>query len=457
MMQKTVLFFLLLLFITSAVAAIPVSDAAHLLRRTGFDVRPENVQKLASLNRRDAVESIVNNAQIGLQVLPPAWALDNKLVPKYPITAPKAIKKMANREMVDQQREWLYELQDWLVEQVLVSDNPLAERMTLFWQNHFVSAWKKVRNSQLMFDQYMTLRRNALGSFADMLYAMVRDPAMLIYLDNGLNRKGSPNENLAREILELFSLGEGHYSERDIKEAARALSGWTVNRKAEFAINRRHHDEGVKSILGATGRFDAEDLVDIILNQEVTAKYIVSKLWQEFVSPEPDMGQVDRLANIFRDSGYQIRPLLRAMFSLPAFWAEENRGSLIKSPMQLVIGTARLLELPVTEPRQLVRAVNSMGQNLFQPPNVKGWPGGTNWINSNSLLARTVFINRVTRGQEMSASKKSLSLVQFAPGISVENLKAILLCCQPATDVFNSGRREVRIRSLLSDPVYQLY
>ncbi len=467
-MRLKLLITLLLTMVAYPVFALSTSDAAHLLIRTGFGATPEAVADLRELERADAVQRLIESAKTGLQVSPPEWALQEKLVPNYPLTAPREVKRKENRAVVDQHREWLFELQSWLATQALHSEHPLTERMTFFWQNHFVSAWNKVRQSQLMFDQYMLLRTNALGRFSDMLHGIVRDPAMLIYLDNRQNKKGSPNENLAREILELFSLGEGNYTESDIKEAARALSGWTVNRKADFQIRTKHHDAGVKTIFCESGRFDADDLVQIILKQDATAKYVVTKLWKEFVSPSPEQKEVDRLATLFRDSGYQIKPLLVDMFTMSAFWAEENRGTLIKSPLQIVLGTLKTLDIPVASEQLIVRATNSMGQSLFKPPNVKGWPGGQHWIDSTSLLARTVFIGRVIRAQEMTKptmnqmskkkhAKGNSPRLHFNPELSIEELQQILLCCEPTMKTPTTGNRRMKVRSMLFDPVYQLY
>ncbi len=448
----------------SSLWAMSHEDARHLLSRSGFDEPPDTVVTLARLSRQAGVDLIVRSADTAWQVEPPGWTSQDKRIFKPSTGMSRVQRREAKRKHIDHHREWLYELQDWLLEQAVKSSSPLAERMTYFWQNHFTSSWLKVRQTQLMFDQLTLLRTNALGSYAEMLKGIVRDPAMLVYLDNQQNKKHKPNENLARELLELFSLGEGNYSEKDIKEAARALSGWSVDKDAAFVIKKKQHDDGEKTFLGETGHFDGDDIVDTILRQDSTAEFIVTKLWREFISPASDKDEVSRLAKLFRDSGYQIKPLLTALFTTDQFWAEENRGSLIKSPLQFVVGTIRSLEIPVENYRPLAKASRAMGQRLFNPPNVKGWPGGIDWIHSSTLISRKNFLARALRGQDMknaamlmqaANNRQNSPLENFAEGIPIKAIEKMLLCCAPAA-VEHRGSREQQIRDLLFDPVYQL-
>jgi uncharacterized protein (DUF1800 family) len=225
---------------------------------------------------------------------------------------------------------------------MLATRSPLTERMTLFWHNHFVSSQQKVRYTRLMYEQNVLLRRHAVGNFGELLHAVSKDPAMVIYLDSASNRKGKPNENFAREVMELFTLGEGNYSEQDIKEAARAFTGWSVDPDSgEFMFRRPAHDDGVKTVLGRSGNFDGDAVLDILLAQPQTAEFIVSKLWREFVSPAPDAMEVKRIARMFRDNRYNIKVALRALLTADAFYAPQNRAVLIKSPVELIVGTLR--------------------------------------------------------------------------------------------------------------------
>ena len=244
----------------------------------------------------------------------------------------------------------------------------------------------------------LSLRAQALGNFASLLHAVAKDPAMVIYLDNAQNRKGAANENFAREVMELFTLGQGHYTEQDIKEAARAFTGWGVDRDTgTFAFRPRLHDDGEKTVFGKTARFDGDAILDLVLERRETAEFIIAKLWKEFVSPEPDRRSVERIAQAFRASKYDLKVALRGLLETNAFWASDNRGTLVKSPVEIVVGALRQLDIAPDDTLPLAFAVAGMGQNLFAPPNVRGWPGGEVWINSNTLLARKQFLDRIAR------------------------------------------------------------
>jgi len=290
------------------------------------------------------------------------------------------------------------------VREMLDTPSPLTERMTLFWHNHFVSSQQKVKLAELMYRQNVTLRANALGNFGSLLHAMARDPAMVVYLDSARNRKGTPNENFAREVMELFTLGEGNYGEQDIKETARAFTGWSLDRATgEFRFRPFIHDYGVKTVLGRSGDLDGDQVLDILLAQPQTAEFITRKLWREFVSPDPDPAEVARIAKRFRESRYDIKVALQGLLTSDAFYAHENRGALIKSPIDLVVGTLRQFDLKPAEPIPFAFAAATMGQNLFSPPNVRGWPGQEEWINSTTLLARKTFLDRVFRSADATS------------------------------------------------------
>ena len=298
--------------------------------------------------------------------------------------------------MQQQIREGL-ELRGWWMREMLATTSPLTERMTLFWHNHFVSAQPKVRIARLMYRQNATLRAHALGNFGVFLHAIAKDPAMVVYLDSVQNRRGAPNENFAREVMELFTLGEGHYSEQDVKEAARAFTGWSLERETGVFIFRRGlHDDGIKTVLGRSGNFDGDAVLNLLLARPETAEFITAKLWREFVSPDPDPAEVARIARRFRESNYEIKAALSELLGSDAFYASANRGVLVKSPVELVVGTLRQLDLEPESALPFALAAAGMGQNLMSPPNVKGWPGGEAWINTTTLLARKQFLDRVT-------------------------------------------------------------
>jgi uncharacterized protein (DUF1800 family) len=319
---------------------------------------------------------------------------------RYPQGGEKASAEERKAFQQEQLRKGL-ELRGWWVEEMLVTPSPLTERMTLFWHNHFVSGQQKVRLAELMYRQNVTLRANALGNFSTLLYAMARDPAMVIYLDSAQNRKGTPNENFARELMELFTLGEGHYTEQDVKEAARAFTGWSIDRvSGNFTFRPFIHDYGVKTVLGKTGNFDGDQVLDILISRPETAEFVTRKLWREFVSPDPQEREVKRIAARFREAHYDIRSALYAILTSDAFYSAENRGVLVKSPVDLVVGTMHQFDMRTGAPVPFAFAAAGMGQNLFLPPNVKGWPGGEAWINASTLLARKQFLDRLFRADD---------------------------------------------------------
>ena len=383
-------------------AKLSYDDARHLLNRTGFGASDIEVRHFVGKTRAEAALELLANTRTVAMTSPPAWT-DEANALRYPRggKATDAERKAFQQEQI---REGL-ELRAWWVGEMLVTPTPLTERMTLFWHNHFVSSQQKVKLSELMYRQNMTLRANALGNFGDLLHAMARDPAMVIYLDSAQNRKGTPNENFARELMELFTLGEGQYSERDIKESARAFTGWSLDRDSgEFMFRRGIHDYGMKTVLGRTGNLDGDQVLDLLLAQPATAEFITAKLWREFISPDPDPAEVRRIAKRFRDTRYDIKAAVYGLITSDAFYSPENRGVLVKSPVDLVVGTLKQFELHPAETLPFAVAAAGMGQNLFSPPNVKGWPGQETWINTTTLLARKQFLERLFRADDPAAT-----------------------------------------------------
>jgi uncharacterized protein (DUF1800 family) len=473
-------------------AALGADDARHLLARTGFGADPAEVAAFAKLTREQAADRVLAGAGRAPVTPPPAWTAEPFHPRGYRGLTPEE-RKLALREM----NQKAFELQGWWLAEMLATPSPFTERMTLFWHNHFVSSQRKVRSPQLMYGQNALLRRHALGNFGEMLHAVARDPAMVIYLDNNSNRKGKPNENFAREVMELFTLGEGHYGERDIKEAARAFTGWGVEAATgEFVFRENAHDDGEKTVLGRTGNFGGEAVLDILLAQPQTAEFIAAKLWQELVSPQPDQAQVKRVAALFRDSRYDIRVAVRALLVSDAFYAEHNRAALIKSPVDLVVGTLRQFQFRTGDPLPFVLATNQLGQVLFAPPNVKGWPGGETWINSTTLLRRKAFLEQLFRVEQlrpmMTAATggdgaamgmgmeapgglraidegrqrymRALAQIQFdssrwlaqVGGREADGMQRAVLAAAPVGGAPQGAQGMDLIRSLTQDPVYQL-
>lgn len=429
----------------SAFALAP-EEARHLLVRTGFEASAAS--DYAALDHETAVRRLLDGVRHEALTPPPSWVND-------PLPDPREIRRMSETErkaLHQRVRQQAIELKGWWYQEMLATDSPLTERLTLFWHSHFTSGLKKVKSPTLLYRQNVLLRRHAAGNFRELLHAVARDPAMVLYLDSQANRKEKPNENFARELLELFTLGEGHYTERDIKEAARAFTGWTIERgSGAFRFNPRQHDDGIKIFLGKSGYLNGDDILDILLEQPRTAEHITEKFWREFVSDTPDPKEVRRLAQVFRSNGYELRPLLEELLTSQAFRDRKNRGTLVKSPAELIVGTLRFFSLPVPESRLLASAGHQLGQDLFEPPNVKGWPGGQAWITSSTLLARQQFLERIMRVAEIPGTEQGMVLRTGSLALPA------LLLPLPATNAETPATGALaRARQLVLDPVYQL-
>lgn len=393
----------------SATSAMGFDDARHLLARTSFGVTPAEIRAVESIEYSVAVDGLLDNPRREAITPAPAWIGLGPAELRRRQQAAEAERKQADvvRPVQEQGRE----LKNWWVEEMIATDQPLVERMTLFWHGHFTSSLMKVRYPGSLFRQNALFRREALGNYATLLRSVARDPAMLIYLDGMRSVARQPNENFARELLELFTLGEGRYGEADVQAAARAFTGWSVDRETgQFMERAGQHDDGEKAFLGKTGRFGGDDILTILLAHPRTAETVVEKLWREFVSLKADPGEVRRLAALFRDGGYEIRPLMRALLLSPAFRDPANRGALIKSPVDLIVGTVHVLGLPVPEKTGLVRMLQGLGQTPFDPPNVKGWAGGESWISTYTLLLRQQFLRRMVEATTVASMEGGMQM-----------------------------------------------
>jgi uncharacterized protein (DUF1800 family) len=323
-------------------------------------------------------------------------------------------------------------LRGWWLYAMLNSGHPLREKLTLFWHNHFATSIAKVRSTTAMYAQNQALRRHALGNFRPMLADMSRDPAMLVWLDSNRNVKGQANENYAREVMELFTLGTGHYTETDIREAARAFTGWHADGD-KFAFSPRFHDDGPKAYLGQTGNWDGTDIQRIILSQPAAARFLVRKLYSYFIAetPAPPDALLEPLAERFRQSDYDIADLIGTMLRAHHFFSEYAYRRRVKSPVEYAVGVIRTMR-PAASPKELVQPLEAMGQSLFAPPNVKGWPGGKTWLNSATVLARQNFAQAMTAlpGQSGPATVPNTGLP--ANGTLTISTTAVDVAEQPA-------------------------
>lgn len=298
------------------------------------------------------------------------------------------------------------ELPAWWLYAMVHTPRPVLEKLTLFWHGHFATSGAKVTDPRLMLRQNETLRRHALGKFGPLLAEMARDPAMLVWLDSTTNRKSHPNENFAREVMELFSLGLGNYTEQDIKEAARAFTGWEL-RLGEFRINRYQHDEGEKAILGRSGKFDGEDCLKILLDQPAAGEFLVGKLYRWLVSeaepPPPKL--IEPVAHEFQRRDYDLVWLIRKIVGSNLFFSSHALGQRIKSPVELSVGLIRSLE-GTANYYALAADLERLGQSLFFPPTVKGWDGGAEWISASSLVGRANWVWALVGGGEARYANK---------------------------------------------------
>jgi Uncharacterized protein conserved in bacteria len=400
------------------------AEARHLLWRAGFGGTQQQIQLLVEWGPAKAVDHIVDYDRVPGDT-PDLAAFDSGLIrPATPEerqalamarrtgdqeTISRLQQERQQREMRD--RAQMGEIQKWWLKRMIETARPLEEKLTLFWHGHFATSYRGVEDSFHMYMQNLLLRKHAAGNFGELLHAIIRDPAMIRYLNNNESRKGRPNENLARELMELFSLGVGNYTEKDIKEGARALTGYTFQ-DDEFVFQRQNHDNGGKTILGVRGNLDGDGFVRAILAHRACAAFISRKLYHYFVADLPAIERADdsdlptwqravlrEMASILRASRYELRPLLKRLFLSEHFYSRRFFNEQIKSPVQLVVGAVRSLNTPVRDLSILNDALDLMGQRLFLPPSVKGWDGGRAWINTSTMFVRQNIMTYLLTGR----------------------------------------------------------
>src|SRR6266511_2868707 len=308
------------------------------------------------------------------------------------------------REERQTQQQHLLELRGWWLERMVKGPRPLQEKLTLFWHGHFATSTQKVREAYFMWLQNELFRRLAAGNWLELLIEVGKDPAMLIYLDQAQSRKQHANENFAREVMELFALGEGHYTEKDITEAARALTGWSLNRvQQKFEYRSAIHDTGSKTVLGRSGNLTGNDVLEQVVAQPEAARFICAKLWSYFAAENPPEELVSALADRFHQGKSHFRPLLETMFRSEEFYAPEVIRTQVKSPTQWLVSSVRMLERNLPPPMMTSNCLRQLGQDLLAPPNVKGWDGGVAWITTNNLLNRYNFASVLVLGRNALA------------------------------------------------------
>jgi len=379
------------------------ATATHLLNRAGFGGTPAEIEAVRKKGLVAAVRDLVDVEENAANVPPPAWAHPRNIqAQRMEIKAAKdsgenfqnkarQVRMMEGDEIVDLRRWWL--------DRMLNSPAPLLEKMTLFWHGHFATSIQKVRDAYWMWLQNDTLRRNAFGNFSALVKKISRDPAMMIYLDLQQSRQEHPNENWARELMELFTVGIGNYTEQDIRESARAFTGYRIDMTTQqFRFAPFQQDRRSKTFMNRTGNLNGDDIIDILVSKPVCAQFIGRKLWRFFVEDDPRSETVNAIAERLRAHNFEIRPVLREIFASAEFYSDRVIGSQIKSPVQYIVQTSKLLDAPPPAPIAAQNAMRQMGQILFAPPNVKGWDGGKQWISTSTLLFRYNFANYLING-----------------------------------------------------------
>lgn len=367
--------------------------AAHLLSRAGFGGTPEEIRKLYEMGMNGAVAYLVRTPEPDNWMPPPADAAKPDMEEQIEMRQNAMAMSEEDRRAAQKQIQQLYRerataLRQWWLERMRESPTPLREKLTLFWHGHFATSIQKVRVPYFMYAQNQLFRRLAFGPLPELTKGISRDPAMMRYLDLADSKKDAPNENYAREVMELFTLGEGHYSEDDIREAARAFTGYRLTRDGNVRLTPRQHDDGAKTFFGRKGNFNGDDVVDIIFQQLQSAKFLSAKLWTFFAGNPPNAVLNDQLAKTLRENRYQLEPWFIDVFSSREFYSANVMRKQIKSPVQFIVQSCKQLETPLPPPRLMHEAMKQLGQELFLPPNVKGWDGQFAWITSSTLVSR---------------------------------------------------------------------
>jgi uncharacterized protein (DUF1800 family) len=348
---------------------------AHLLRRAGFGSTEAELDEFTALGFMGAIDRLLNYEQVD-------DSTTDALVASIDVSSIEGARYA------------------WLM-RMLNTRRPLQEKMTLFWHTHFATAASKVRRAAVMLAQIQLFRDNALGNFESLLQQVTRDPAMLQWLDNNQNRKGRPNENYAREVMELFTMGIGNYTDADVKEAARAFTGYTANRAGQFAFNPDQHDDGDKTFLGVTRNWDADDILSVLVRHPSTARRLTTKLFTYFVYDNPTDETIDRLSNTYINTGFSMREVVRDILSGPEFLSQQAFHGQVKQPVELVIGALKALNVQNIGP-DLPQMTRRMGQDLLNPPDVSGWKQGDGWISAATMIERLNFAERLAAASAAS-------------------------------------------------------
>ena len=397
--------------------------AAHLLNRAGFGGRPQDVKRLATMSLDDAVARFIDFPAGEDTFDPPTWVQPG-IESRENYRKMKGLPEEERRKIRQQQNRLnnfrMFELRAWWLYRMRYDEFPLREKMTLFLHGHFATGQNKVKQAYPHYLQNKLFRSHAGGNWRTLVEDVSKDPAMLMYLDNARSNRKKPNENYAREVMELFTLGEGNYDESDIRDAARAFTGWSISRgQFAFEWKPKIHDPGEKTILGQTGLWKGDDVVRILLEQPQAAEFLAWKLIRFFVSDAPDPEFQLALTEKIREEDFELKPVLRSLFESQRFYDSKHIRSQIKSPVQWMIGILHQLDAHMPPPRRSAHMLDMLGQKLFHPPNVKGWDGGFAWITAASLVNRYNFAGQLI---QLSANWKELKRYRARAGAMMDAL-----------------------------------
>lgn len=453
----------------------------HLYRRAGFGIMPETLKRLSKKSRKEVVDELLNGSKTITPLTVDTSELKAVFNGQARMSRPdketrQKLQKISRQKQIDLNVAW--------IDRLIAPNELLREKMVLFWANHFVCEDNNVVYIQNFNN---TLRKHALGNFGDFVKAVSKEAAMTKYLNTKQNKKQKPNENFARELMELFTLGVGNYSEKDIKESARAFTGYGHDFSGRFVFKTRQHDSGVKSFLGQTGPFFGDDIIDIILQQKQCAKFICRKVYAYFVNDVVNESHVAEMAEVFYGN-YDIGNLMRYIFMSDWFYDQSNIGTKIKSPIEFLVGLSALVPIEFGNPKQLLYLQKLLGQILLRPPNVAGWKGGKNWIDSNtimlrlrlpSLLLNGAYISKIPKGEqdEFIERKKEMFRKTFKrikaksdwayfnrqfKAVEIQELETYVLACKPnpVAQQYLKGLEKVSKQEyciqLMSLPEYQM-
>ncbi|MBS1647030.1 MAG: DUF1800 domain-containing protein [Bacteroidetes bacterium] len=441
-----------------------IEHVYHLYSRAGFGISISDAQALVNKKVEEVVEALLN-------INNPAFITCVSLDELPSKAEMKSMTKSEKRDLLQESKEKIKQLNVKWVQQMTNSTSPLLEKITLFWHGHFACHIENAYTTQTL---HNITRQNGLGLFKNLLVPVSKSAAMLQFLNNNQNKKQHPNENFARELMELFTIGRDHYTEQDIKESARAFTGWNFSPDTyEFVLKEPQHDEGIKTFMGQSGNLQGEDIIDIILSKKQTAVFLCRKIYRFFVNETVNEKQVSNLADFYYKNNYDTGLLLHQIFTSKWFYDDENIGCNIKSPIEFIVGFAKQFSI-MPDDKTILKMQQALGQVLFYPPNVAGWPGGKNWIDNSTLLLRLKTASVILNGGKIDIKDKedmpeesfdlpeSITVVQTKPFYSNQSATDLLTCLLrvPLDDsrlaFLKSEHNKQLVLKIVSMPEYQL-